>query len=102
MGLSNHILSEFLEPVNCFLHPNAKKPGQNKCMSCYEALERSPAAPLPSPAPPRPAPMPSASPDDDPEVRLLVQRGNKIAAVKRVRELTGWGLKESKDYVDRL
>ncbi len=26
--------------------------------------------------------------------------GNKIAAIKGVREVTGWGLKESKDYVE--
>jgi ribosomal protein L7/L12 len=76
--------------------------GLKEAKDAVEALERSPAAPLPGPAPARPAPAPGASPDDDPEVRLLLQRGNKIAAVKRVRELTGWGLKESKDYVDRL
>lgn len=36
------------------------------------------------------------------ELLELLQRGNKIAAIKRVRELTGWGLKEAKDYVDLL
>ncbi|NTU79105.1 MAG: hypothetical protein HGA45_06840 [Chloroflexales bacterium] len=29
-------------------------------------------------------------------------RGQKIDAIKRVRERTGWGLKEAKDYVERL
>ncbi len=38
----------------------------------------------------------------DPEVRALVAQGNKIAAIKRVRELTGLGLKEAKDLVDRM
>jgi ribosomal protein L7/L12 len=36
------------------------------------------------------------------EVQALVARGNKIEAIKRLRELTGLGLKEAKDYVDSL
>jgi ribosomal protein L7/L12 len=36
------------------------------------------------------------------EVRALVARGNKIAAIKRYRELSGLGLKEAKDFVDTL
>ena len=36
------------------------------------------------------------------EVRTLLVQGNKIAAIKRARELTGWGLKQAKDYVDAL
>ena len=53
-------------------------------------------------------PLPAASQDipvdvaADPEVRQLLAGGNKIAAIKRVRELTGVGLKEAKDYVDAL
>ena len=35
------------------------------------------------------------------QVRDLA-RENKIAAIKRVRELTGAGLREAKEYVDRL
>ena len=35
-------------------------------------------------------------------ISVLVAQSNKIAAIKRVRELTGVGLKEAKDYVDRL
>ena len=35
-------------------------------------------------------------------IRALMDGGNKIAAIKRVRELTGVGLKEAKDYVDSL
>ena len=40
--------------------------------------------------------------DSDDEVRRLLAAGNKIQAIKRVRELTGIGLKEAKDYVDSL
>jgi ribosomal protein L7/L12 len=37
-----------------------------------------------------------------PEVVELVQGGNRVAAVKRYRELTGVGLKEAKEAVDAL
>ena len=40
-------------------------------------------------------------PAEEDEIRDLA-RENKIAAIKRVRELTGAGLKEAKEYVDRL
>jgi len=76
--------------------------GLKEAKDAVEALERNAAAPLPAAAPEVPMSPHLASLDIDPEVRLLLQRGNKIAAIKRVRELTGWGLKESKDYVDRL
>jgi hypothetical protein len=36
------------------------------------------------------------------EARALLARGRKIEAIKLARELTGWGLKESKDFVDGL
>ncbi|PZD73086.1 50S ribosomal protein L7/L12 [Acaryochloris thomasi RCC1774] len=51
------------------------------------------------------SPMPLAqnlSVDRDAEVRQLVLNGQKIVAIKRVREQTGWGLRESKDYVETL
>ena len=35
-------------------------------------------------------------------VQALLAQGRKIEAVKQVRQATGWGLKESKDYVDAL
>jgi ribosomal protein L7/L12 len=38
----------------------------------------------------------------DAEMRALLARGNKIGAIKRVRELSGWGLKEAKDFVESL
>jgi ribosomal protein L7/L12 len=36
------------------------------------------------------------------QVRALLAQGRKVEAVKRVYKTTGWGLKESKDYVDAL
>jgi len=36
------------------------------------------------------------------EARALLSRRRKIEAIKLVREHTGWGLKESKDFVDGL
>ena len=42
------------------------------------------------------------APADLSEVHLLAQQGQKIQAIKRYRQLTGVGLKEAKDYVDRL
>jgi len=38
----------------------------------------------------------------DDEARRLVAAGSKIEAIKLVRERTGLGLKEAKDYVERL
>ena len=37
----------------------------------------------------------------DPEVRAALAAGNKIMAIKLVRERTGLGLKEAKDLVER-
>jgi ribosomal protein L7/L12 len=61
----------------------------------------SPTQPGSAPLPIGTAP-PSRDPAVDPDVQIQLARGNKIAAIKRVRELTGWGLKEAKDYVDQL
>jgi ribosomal protein L7/L12 len=48
----------------------------------------------------------AADPGQDPpwlgEVRSPKGQGNAILGIKRVREVTGWGLKEAKDYVDAL
>lgn len=43
----------------------------------------------------------SSDPIDDPEIQDLLAKGNQIQAVKRYRELSGQGLKEAKDAVDR-
>lgn len=45
---------------------------------------------------------PAAQPDVEREARRLLKDDGKIAAIKRVRELTGMGLKDAKDYVDSL
>jgi len=42
------------------------------------------------------------NPDVDPEVLGLAKAGRKIEAIKRYRELTGVGLKDAKDFVERL
>jgi ribosomal protein L7/L12 len=34
------------------------------------------------------------------QVQRLIADGRKISAVKLVRETTGWGLKQAKDFVD--
>jgi ribosomal protein L7/L12 len=49
-----------------------------------------------------PAPPESSTPDADRELLALVARGSKIEAIKRVRELTGLGLKEAKEYVESI
>lgn len=36
----------------------------------------------------------------DAEIRSLTNANKKIEAIKLVRSLTGWGLKEAKDWVD--
>jgi hypothetical protein len=36
------------------------------------------------------------------DVQALLAQGKKLEAIKRVRELTGLGLKEAKDYVEQL
>jgi ribosomal protein L7/L12 len=41
-------------------------------------------------------------PDIEVELRYLVVTGKGVEAVKRVTELTGAGLRVSKDYVDSL
>ena len=36
------------------------------------------------------------------EVLPMLRAGQKVTAIKRCRELTGWGLKESKDACEAL
>lgn len=38
----------------------------------------------------------------DDELKSLKEKGEKIKAIKKLREATGLGLKEAKDYVDNL
>ncbi|TLH49703.1 ribosomal protein L7/L12 [Mycolicibacterium aubagnense] len=54
-------------------------------------------------SPPPPArPQPSAVAGVSQEVWRLAASGQKIQAIKRLREETGMGLKAAKDVVDRL
>jgi len=39
---------------------------------------------------------------DELEIRKLLAQGTKLLAVKTLKQLTGLGLKEAKDYVDQL
>ena len=64
---------------------------------------------MPRPTAPSPAftLSPTPGPDGIPpevvaELRLLVAQGQKIHAIKRLRELTHCGLAEAKDAVERL
>ncbi len=72
--------------------------------------QRRDAGRIVAPAPLRPTHAPThhvaTSPDEAlvlaiPEVRAALMGGNKIEAIKRVRERTGLGLKEAKDLVER-
>lgn len=50
-----------------------------------------------------PAPKPAAPPEEvDGALLASLREGNKIAAIKRARELTGLGLREAKEYVEAL
>ena len=40
-------------------------------------------------------------PTSDPEIQDLLAKGNEAQAVKRYHELSGLGLKEAKDAIDR-
>lgn len=51
--------------------------------------------------PPLAGPTPLA-PEVIDQARALLARRHKIEAIKLIRERTGWGLKESKDFVDGL
>ncbi len=80
--------------------------GLKEAKDLVEAIERGqieinrPLTPLP---PTNPTfPMTPEQATNDPEVHELLARGLKINAIKRVRELTGVGLKEAKDLVDGL
>jgi ribosomal protein L7/L12 len=43
----------------------------------------------------------SSDPSADPEIQDLLAKGNKLQAIKRYRELTGLGLKEAQDAIER-
>ena len=67
--------------------------GLKEAKDAVEALPRQPLAPVAATR---------QDPAMDPEVRRLVQAGELVSAIARYRELTGLGLKESKDAVEAL
>lgn len=74
--------------------------GLREAKDYVDALQRGDAPPaLPGAATET---APASAPQLDQEARALLAQGKKIEAIRRVRELTGWGLKEAKDYVERL
>lgn len=46
--------------------------------------------------------MAHITPELEQKLLELCKQGNKLAAVKEVKDATGMGLKESKDYIDQL
>lgn len=65
--------------------------GAHGCYYCGVSFEGAPAAPAAR-----------ANPNVDPEVVRLIRANNKIEAIKRYREMTGLGLRESKDAVEAI
>jgi ribosomal protein L7/L12 len=43
----------------------------------------------------------ASDPASDPEIQDLLAKGNEIQAIKRYRELTGMGLAEAKEAIER-
>lgn len=66
------------------------------------ALRSANMSPGPQSVPPPTAAAPAGGGQVSPEVLQLALRGDKIQAIKLLREQSGLGLKESKDIVDRL
>lgn len=68
-----------------------------KCRYCGSMLDQVATLSVPSgePAPP------SAPADEFEDVRELARQGKKIPAIILLREKTGWGLKQAKDFVER-
>jgi ribosomal protein L7/L12 len=73
-------------------------------MGLKEAKDYVEALPAGGPLPvlPSRSSTPPADATSMADVHALAQQGRKIEAIKRYRQLTGVGLKEAKDYVDRL
>ena len=67
-----------------------------KCRYCGSLLDQS--ATLAAPVNQLTTPPP-VLPDQFEDAREMARRGHKINAIKLVRDKTGWGLKEAKDFV---
>jgi len=52
--------------------------------------------------PKQPIPYSTEYPAPIQVLRLVIDRQHIIAAIKEMRDATGWGLKEAKDYVEYL
>ncbi|HEY9827408.1 MAG TPA: ribosomal protein L7/L12 [Stenomitos sp.] len=70
--------------------------GLKEARDFIEDLEQNPNAAL-SPQPSR-----AISPEVAQEVEALIANNQLITAVKVIRSHTGWGLKEAKEYLDRI
>lgn len=64
-----------------------------------ETTPTSPPAPVSVPVPPAP---PTVSPDEREHARSLVAAGQRLEAIKLVRRVTEWPLKQCKEYVEGL
>jgi ribosomal protein L7/L12 len=73
--------------------------GLKEAKDYVEAVEAGQSPTIPASATP---PAPSAAGDLNGQILALLAKNQKIQAIKLVREQTGWGLKEAKDYVDAL
>jgi ribosomal protein L7/L12 len=73
--------------------------GLKEAKAYVDGLERGEAPPPPSA---RPVTLDDVPPGLVEEAGTLLARGQKIEAIKLVREHTGMGLKAAKDWVDRL
>lgn len=112
---SSNIPAEKLAQVQALLNANRKidaiklvreitNLGLKEAKDYVEALERSPGQ-VPSITNVYAQQNPSQTKDPsylDYDIRDLLAKNKKIEAVKLVREATGWGLKESKDYVENI
>lgn len=84
--------------ILCRFCDRRNPPGRTHCESCGAELPQDPSA---APAQLTPAAGGDAGDLADEVVAILKQQG-KIAAIKRYREATGLGLRESKEAVERL
>jgi ribosomal protein L7/L12 len=95
MDLENHVRAmlaqnERIEAIKWVLHQTGW--GLKRSRDYVEEVARAMLSSLPT----------EAKGALEQEIGALVQQGARIEAIKRVRQATGWGLKECKDYVDQL
>lgn len=76
--------------------------GLAEARDAVEAAARGTPLPPPSVLMRRQAPAPVLAAELPDDVRAAASAGDRIGAIKRLRERTGLGLKEAKDELDRL